>query len=92
MAVGAYVFDGATPPPMLNIALNRERWGAGDISQLPAGMLPQMNGALNAYHAMRAYRSTRKTSEWTRSNPQAWEMVSWYLSQRMERNRGNRNE
>ena len=92
MAVGDYVLDGQKPPPLLNKALNYEKWGIGDIMQLPAGLLPKMNVALNYYHSLSGYTSAAgKTSAWARNNPKAWELVSYYLEQRMERAKhGNR--
>jgi hypothetical protein len=90
MAVGDYLFDEQEPPPLLSKALNFERWGISDIRSLPAGLLPRMNMLLNYYHAIRSYQSARKTSEWTKNNPQAWDMVSWVIGQRMERKHGNR--
>ena len=93
MAVGAYVWDQAKPPPMLVKALNYEKWGVADVMQLPAGLLPQLNTALNFYHAMRGYRGARKSTEWSKSNPDGWNIVSWYLSERMEqRKSGDRNQ
>ena len=91
MAVGDYVFDKKSPPPELARALNYEKWGIGDIMQLPAGLLPMMNTALNYYHALKGYKTaTNSTVEWTKRNPEAWEMVSWVISERRERKRGNR--
>lgn len=93
MAVGDYVFDRHSPPPMLVKALNCEKWGVGDMTKLPAGMLPSMNIALNYYHALTGYKnSAGRTSEWARRNKPAWEMVSWIIEKRMERSRGNRNQ
>lgn len=92
MAVGDYVWDQTQPPPLLIKALNYEKWGIGDINSLPAGILSQMNTALNYYHAMSGYRSAPKSSDWSKRNPGSWDLVSWYLAQRMERIRGNRNQ
>jgi len=92
MAVGDYLFDGGEPPPILLKALNYERWGIGDIMQLPAGLLPRINLALNHYHAINGYLSATKVTQWTNANPQAWDIVSWVISQRMERKRGNRDK
>lgn len=92
MAVGDYLFDGGEPPPLLARALNYERWGVGDVRSLPAGLLPKVNICLNYYHAISSYQSATKTTEWARRNPKAWEFVSWIISQRMERKRGNRNQ
>ena len=93
MAVGDCVMDKTQPPPMLSKALNYEKWGIPDIMQLPAGMLPQINVCLNYYHALQGYKSAAgKTSAWSKSNPQAWEMVSYVLAERMERASGNRNQ
>jgi len=94
MAVGDYVFDGQNPPPLLNKALNYEKWGVGDIMQLPAGLLPKMNVVLNYYYSLNGYISAAgKTSAWSKSNPKAWELVSFVLEKRMERAKhGNRNK
>ena len=86
MAVGDYVLDGQKPPPILIKALNYEKWGIGDIMQLPAGLLPKINTALSYYHALTGYMSaTGSTAAWTKRYPQAWDAVSWVLEQRMER-------
>ena len=92
MAVGDHVIDQRPPPPILSTALSYERWGVGDVMRLPPGMLRQMNIAINYYRTLNAYRSAQKTGEWARRNPQAWDMVSWYLGQRMEQRRGDRNQ
>ena len=91
MAVGDNVFDGQKPPPILYTALNYEKWGIGDIMQLPAGLLPRMNTVLSYYHAVRGYTSAAgNTSGWAKSNPQAWDLVAYIIEQRMERSqRGN---
>lgn len=90
MAVGDAVWDQTAPPPILAKALNYERWGIGDIMQLPAGVLPMVNTVLSYYHALHGYRHAVKTTDWSKRNPDAWRLVSWYIAQRMERNRGNR--
>jgi hypothetical protein len=89
MAVGDYLFDGEQPPPILLKALNYERWGIGDIMQLPAGLLSRINISLNYYHAISGYLSAKKVTQWTSNNPEAWDIVSWVINQRMERKRGN---
>ena len=86
MAVGDYVLDKQKPPPLLTKALNFEKWGIGDIMQLPAGLLPKMNTALSYYHSLSGYTSAAgNTAEWANRNPGAWELVSYYLERRMER-------
>jgi hypothetical protein len=92
MAVGDYLFDGGQPPPILTKALNCDKWGIPDIARLPAGLLPEINMTLNYYHAIKGYQKAHKTSEWTKSNPDGWNLVSWIINQRMERKRGNRNQ
>lgn len=92
MAVGDYVFDDMQPPPILAKALNYERWGIGDVMQLPAGLLPRINTVLSYYHAMQGYRQSSRATEWAKRNQSAWDMVSWYLAQRMEQKRGDRNQ
>jgi len=89
MAVGDYVLDGQQPPPKLTLALDYEKWGIPDIMRLPAGLLPSVNLCLNYYHALMGYKSASKTTDWANRNPQAWNMASWVISQRMERKRGN---
>ena len=93
MAVGDYLFDKKKPPPELVKALNYEKWGIGDVMRLPAGMLPMFNVCLNYYYAIQGYRNaSNKTVEWTKRNPDSWDMVSWVIEQRKERNKhGNRN-
>ena len=86
MAVGDYVLDGQNPPPLLNKALNYEKWGIGDIMQLPAGLLPKINTALSYYHALNGYKSAAgSTAKWSKQYPHAWELVSRILEMRMER-------
>lgn len=92
MAVGDFLFDGGSPPPILRKALNYERWGMGDVMNLPAGLLPQINAALNVHNAIKSYQSARKSTTWASDNPDAWNLVSYIISERMERNRGNRNQ
>jgi len=93
MAVGDYVFDKQKPPPELVKALNYEKWGIGDVMQLPAGQLGTMNTALFYYHSLQGYRSAaNKTVEWTKKNPQAWEAVSYIIDQRRKRKHGNRDK
>lgn len=89
MAVGDYLFDGGSPPPLLRKALNCDKWGIGDIDKLPAGLLQKINIALNTHNAIRGYQSARKATTWTKDNPQAWELVSYVIKERMERKRGN---
>lgn len=92
MAVGDFVLSDEKPPPELTRALNYEKWGIGDIMQLPAGLLPIMNTALAYYHALNGYTSAAgQTAKWSKSNPKAWELVSYVLEKRMERAKnGNR--
>ena len=88
MAVGAYVMRDAPPPPELTTALNYRSWGIGDIMTLPAGMLPRMNTVLSYHDAMVSYnraKSQHQVKEWGKANPQAWNLVSWYLAERMKR-------
>jgi len=88
MAVAAHVLDGAPPPRALSLALNCQRWNV-DVMQLPAGWMVEANIALNTYQALISWRQAgNSTAEWTRRNPQAWELVSWILQARRERKRG----
>ena len=92
MGVGDYVLDDSPPPPMLKKALNYEKWGIGDLMQLPAGMLPRINTALSYYYAISGYTNAAgRTVAWKRSNSRAWELVSYLLELRLERRNGNRN-
>ena len=92
MAVGDFVLDRKAPPPELIKALNYERWGIGDIMQLPAGLLPIMNTCLSYYHSLSGYMSAAgNTSAWASRNPKAWQLASEVIEARMERRkRGNR--
>jgi len=85
MVVAAHVFDGEPPPPELSRALNYQAWGVVDIMTLPAGMLRKMNTALSYYRAFTGYKQAvaqHKTVEYTRNNPDAWDMVSKVLAMR----------
>ena len=91
MAVGDYVFDKEQPPPTLIKALNYKNWGIGNIMQLPAGLLPQMNTVLFFYDALRGYQAAHmRTVQWTKDHPQQWEAVTLIISERRKRKRGNR--
>ena len=93
MAVGDYVLDKQEPPPILRKALNYKEWGIGDVMQLPAGLLPKLNVALNYYHALEGYMSAAgQTAAWSNNNPRAWELVSYVIEERMNRKHGNRNK
>ena len=93
MAVGDYVFDKQKPPPELARALNYEKWGIGNLMQLPAGLLPRMNTVLSFYHSLQNYRSaTNRTVAWAKANPDQWELVTFVIDQRRKRKRGNRNK
>ena len=85
MAVGDAVFDDAPLPPLLITALNYERWGV-NVRELPAGLMQRMTAVLNVYHAVAAYRhAAGRSAQWARANPDAWEIVSAILRERMER-------
>ena len=97
MAVAAHVFDKTPAPPILRKANNAKAWGLRDYfgvpaMELPAGELARINTVLSYYDACRSYLSAGgKTVDWTRRNPQAWEIVSWCLAERIKgRKRGNR--
>ena len=77
--------DDSPIPLELNRALIYKSWGSGDVFQLPAGMIKKMNVALNYYNSLQGWKhaSTQvKTTEWIKKNPDAWEIVSWVISQR----------
>jgi len=88
MGIGAHIFDSTPPPPDLKRALNYKSWGIADVMSLPAGMLPRINTALSYYNALMGYKSAgNRTVEWTKTNPKAWEMVSWIIAQRKAQTR-----
>lgn len=85
--VAAHVLDEAPPPLELQRALNYQAWGVGDIMNLPAGMLTKMNLALNYHRALVGYKRAAKghqTVEFSKKNPQEWELVTWVLAKRKE--------
>ena len=85
-AVAAHVLDDAPPPADLVTALNCRHWHT-DIMSLPAGWLRRMNTALNVYDALTSWQAASgHTAEWTRRNPQAWELVSAILRERIGKN------
>jgi hypothetical protein len=88
--VSDYAFDGGTIPPELQQAMMLTTWGAGDVFSLPAGLLPKMNASLNIYRAVKGYLSNSgKTVEWTKRNPDQWNLVSALLAERKRGNDGN---
>lgn len=89
-AVSDHAFDGEKIPPELQQALNYRAWGVGNIMTLPAGLLPRMNVSLNVYRAIQGYRSAgNKSVEWTRRNPQQWEIVSALIADRKRGKHGD---
>lgn len=85
MQVAAFVLDKTPPPPELSRALNYRAWGVVDIMNLPAGLLRKMNLSLRYYQALEGYQSAAKSHssvEWSKKNPQDWEVVSWVLAER----------
>ena len=81
------MFDDDQCPPILSRALNYRSWGVSDVMQLPAGMLPQMNISLNVYDALAGYKragAQTKVGEWSKKNPQQWELVTSILKERMK--------
>ena len=88
MGVAAHLLDGAVSPPLLRRALAYEKWGVGDVRLLPAGLLPKITACLNVYHAVSGYLSASgNTVKWTKRNPQAWDLVSWIISERKKHGR-----
>jgi len=80
--------DGSPIPLELNRALTYKSWGAVDVFKLPAGMIKKMNISLNYYNALQAYKraqSQQQTNPWIKSNPEAWDIVSWVIAQRMKK-------
>ena len=85
-AVAGFVLDEDPIPPPLQQALNYKAWGVGDIMALPAGLLPQMNVALNYYYPLIKYhRNQGPLTAWIEKNPADWEVVTRVLK---ERNKG----
>lgn len=83
------VLDGAPAPPILKTAQMYRAWGIGDPMELPAGLLPQMQIALNVYDALTSYKSSSGRSvEWTKRNPDAWRLVSAIIAERKRVKRG----
>lgn len=83
MAAAAVVFDKATPPPELSEAWLYQRWGLGNVLELPAGRIQKINAVLNVYNACNAYQSAGGRSvEWTKRNPAAWNLVSALIADR----------
>ena len=83
MSVAAYVLDKEPPPHELIRALNYQSWGVVDVMNLPAGLLPRMNVALNYHRALSGYvqaAKMNKSVDFTKSNPQDWDMVSRVLA------------
>lgn len=92
MAVGAYVWDDAPPPPELSRALNYQSWGIADVMNLPAGLLPRMNTTIAYYNALAGHRKAGiwKT-KWIENNPDAWDLVTRMMNWRREEH-ANRNK
>lgn len=85
MGVAAHVLDKAPQPLELTRALNYQSWGVVDIMNLPAGLLRRMNTALSYYRALEGYKQANaqhKTVEFSKNNPQAWELVSRIIAER----------
>ena len=89
MAVADYVLGDEPPPPELVRAFDYKTWGV-NVLDLPPGEARIASQAWNTYENLAAYKRAagqHKTSEWTASNPQAWEFVSGLIAERMRRNR-----
>ena len=83
MAAAAAAFDSASPPPELSRAWEFQRWGIGNIMDLPAGLLQHITAALNVYEAVSSYqRAAGNTVKWTTDNPKAWQLVSYIIGER----------
>lgn len=88
MAVVEYI-EGEldAPPPELRFVLRVNRWGnptGGGWHDWPAGMVRRAGYADSVYRSYSAYKSSAgHTTQWANRNPQAFELVSQLLEQRM---------
>ena len=88
-AAAEYALDGSSAPPLLRRALNVRTWGLRDYFgvpavDLPAGTLARINTVLSYYDACKSYKSAGgQTAQWARRNPDAWDLVSRILRDRM---------
>lgn len=83
--------DGEPPPELLRRAWTCKAWSV-DVMRLPAGDLPAMNSALNAYNALDGYTKAGAKGEagkWTEAHPDAYEFVSGVIAERMQRRKAN---
>ena len=79
--------DDAPIPKELNRALIYKSWGAGDVFQLPAGLMKKMNISLNVYNALQKYSRAAKqmkATDMSKEDPEAWNMVTWIIKRRRE--------
>lgn len=91
-AVGAYVYDGAPPPPVLLRAFDYRTFGV-NVLDLPAGEVRAVSAAYNIYSAISAYRGAaakHKAAEWAAANPDAYRTVSEVLRLHFRRQREQR--
>jgi len=85
---GACILDNAPPPRPLIDVWNTKRWGnkfATGWNDWSAIMLAEMNAAMNYDNAFQSYKSASKKAEWSKSNTAAWEIVSRYIAEKMEK-------
>lgn len=87
LAVAGHVFDDEPAPAELKIALRIERYGDPwdrGWRQWPAGLLARSNVALRVFYACRGYKSAKKTTDWVKANPDAWELVTSLMKRRRD--------
>lgn len=64
-----------------------EKWGdpyGKGWMQWPAGMIDRITIASNVYNAFQAYSSAKKLTDFTKSNPGAWRLVTSVMKLRNE--------
>ena len=88
MAAADYAEGKGEAPPELRLAFRCQQWNSlpvsGGILDQPAGLVERMTTALNVYNAMKSWKQVdqSKVSEFTRNNPDTWDIVQWVLEMR----------
>jgi len=78
---------GEPAPPSLLMAWRIEQWGdpyGKGWMHWPAGMIDRVTIANNVYKAFKAYLGAKKLTDFTASNPAAWEIVTSVMNLRKE--------
>lgn len=76
------------PPDELHLAFRCQQWNVlpnpGGLLDQPAGLVDKMTTCLNVYNAMKAWKQVdqSKIAEFTRNNPDTWEVVQRVLEMR----------